>query len=190
MAGRLLTPGEEAVHAASSILISGGVVLYPSDTVYGLLADGLSEAVCRRLMRIKGYSCTRPFILLVPSVETALILTSEPSVQKEMERYWPGPVTLVVPASDEVPDHMVGDSGGVALRMPDDQYSRSVLEGTGLLLASTSANIAGGKTPLSLEEVPEAILEEADLVVDGGMLSERTPSMILDVTGGTAVRLR
>ncbi len=190
MAGSLLIHAGGTAEAVSSVILQGGVALYPSDTVYGLLADGFSEAACGKLYELKGYTAPRPFILLVPSVEDALVLTSDKTLGKEMERHWPGPVTLVVPASDEVPDIMVGGTGGVALRLPDHAFSRAILQRTGLFLASTSANLMGEPFPLSLEDVPPGIIDGVDIAVDGGTLEDRRPSRILDLTGGSPVFLR
>lgn len=190
VAGSLPMDAGGTAEAVSSVMLQGGVAVYPSDTVYGLLADGFSEAACRKLHKLKGYGAPRPFILLVPSVDDALVLTSEKTLRKEMERHWPGPVTLVVPASDEVPDMMVGGTGGVALRLPDHWFSGEILRRTGLFLASTSANLTGEPFPLSLEDVPPDIIDGADIAVDGGTLEDRRPSRIIDLTGGSPVVVR
>ncbi len=163
--------------------------MYPSDTVYGLLADGFSEDACRRLASLKGYPGPRPFILLVGDIPEALLLTRCKKTAGFMEKHWPGPVTLVVPASSAVPPWAIGETGGVALRVPADWFSGSLLRETGLKLASTSANMAGGPVPLSLSGVPKSILEGADFVVDGGELTGR-PSKIFDLTGEEPRRIR
>ena len=190
MAGSLHIDSGGTAEAVSSVILQGGVAVYPSDTVYGLLADGFSETACRKLCELKGYASPRPFILLVPSVEDAMVLTSNKTLRKEMELHWPGPVTLVVPASDEVPDIMVGGTGGVALRLPDHDLSREILQRTGLFLASTSANLVGEPFPLTLKNVPPGIIDGADIVVDGGTLEDRRPSRIIDLTGETPVVVR
>lgn len=189
MAGKTIKSGGEAVRAVSPVISAGGTAVYPSDTVYGLLADGFSESACRRLALLKGYPGTRPFILLVKDIHEALLLTRCRGTAGFMEKHWPGPVTLVVPASSEVPSWAVGETGGVALRVPADWLSISLLNETGLKLASTSANMAGGPVPLSLSDVPKTILEGADLVIDGGELTGR-PSKIFDLTGEEPRRIR
>lgn len=176
--------------AVSSILMGGGVVVYPSDTVYGLLTDGWSEEACRKLAALKGYDSQRPFIVLAENIETACGLTSTKNSEGIMKRYWPGPVTLVLPASDAVPGWLLGPSGGVAVRIPSDPLSEAIIEATPTGLVSTSANIAGGTVPLELSQVPDSILRSADAVIDGGTLHARRPSRVIDLTGGEAKVLR
>lgn len=186
----MLKPEGEAVKAVSSILIRGGVAVYPSDTVYGLLADGFSESACRRLCLLKGYIFPRPFILLVKSISEALSLTAGKNTIGEMEKHWPGPVTLVMTASQEVPPWLLGPGNSIAVRVPADPLSREILHETSLRLASTSANTAGEPSPLSIENVAESILNGADAVIDGGYLRDRTPSRIIDITGDEPKILR
>ncbi|PIE51225.1 hypothetical protein CSA37_12805 [Candidatus Fermentibacteria bacterium] len=186
MAGRtiqadVMNPSEEVVSAASSVLHEGGIVVYPSDTVYGLMAGSESKDAHSRIIHLKGYSEPRPFIHLVGSFEDAMERTTGKSnLQQWMEKYWPGPVTLLLPKGKEK----------IAIRIPADPLSRAVLSVSGLCLISTSANLKGEDDPLSTNDIPESILAGADLVIDGGTLTRRKPSMIIDISGPKPVRLR
>jgi len=190
VAGKILEPCEETVKAVSSILIAGGMVVYPSDTVYGILADACSVEACLRLAVLKGYKTHRPFIVLVQNMDEALSLTVKKSALVSMENYWPGPVTLVLPASHDAPQWLIGPEGGIALRVPADPFSQAILEETSMKLVSTSANLSGGSNPLDLSMVPESILEAAEAAVDGGQLKGMKPSRVIDLTGDEPKILR
>ena len=177
-------PAEEVLERASSVILSGGTVVYPSDTVYGILCradDGEAAAGVRQL---KGYGEERPFILIVSGMEMALRLTGElpPHAMEAAGRFWPGPVTLVLPASAGCPAWVASPGGTVALRQPDDPLSTGLLEKTGIPLVSTSANAAGQPEARSPDLIPEKILRGVDLVLDGGVLEVSGPSAVLRPT--------
>ena len=185
VAGRVLSvdiqnPAEETVQAVSSVLLQGGVVLYPSDTVYGLLADSRSESALNRITALKDYNSPRPFIVLVGSILDAMEKTTSVSCRDYMEKYWPGPVTLLLP----------GVEGKIALRWPADPFSNAVLAASEVSPVTTSANLKGGVNPCAVDEIPDSIIQGVDLVIDGGPLQGREPSMILDLTGEEPVRIR
>lgn len=190
MTGRILKPCEETVKAVSSILSAGGLVVYPSDTVYGLLAHARSREACIRLALLKGYDSPRPFIVLTESIDEALLLTTKRDARSQMEKFWPGPVTLILPASPDVPSWLLGPAGGIALRVPADPLSQSILRETSLNLVSTSANHSGGMNPVDPARIPESILEGVQAVIDGGVLFGRKPSRVIDLTGDEPKILR
>lgn len=195
MAGRILEvaldlPAEVTVEKVASVLLQGGVAVYPSDTVYGLLADAGSMEACLRMSSLKGYESPRPFIILVDGIEAALLMTSDRNARTAMEKYWPGPVTLLFPASADVPVWLRSVSDSVALRYPADLLSTELLANTGTNLVSTSANIRNGPNPLSVDDIPEEIREGADIILDGGVLSGRKPSRIIDLTGDQPATVR
>ncbi len=182
MAGRVLKPCEETVIAVSSVLSEDGLVVYPSDTVYGILANARSRKACRKLALLKGYLTPRPFIVLAKSIDEAISLTSRKSARSVMEMHWPGPVTLVLPASPGTPEWLSGKGGGVALRVPADPLSKAILRETSMNLVSTSANLSGGVDPVDLSQIPASILEGVQMVIDGGSLQGRKPSKVIDLT--------
>jgi len=165
----------------SSVILSGGIVLYPSDTVYGLLCRADNRELLKRLSKIKGYTRQRPFILLVDG--TVMVKTvadcSDPEVIGIMECRWPGKLTLVLPASEECPKWVCGDERTVAVRYPADELSNLVLGNCGMPLVSTSANSAGGDSYCDVKDIPGCIKDEVDLVVDAGVLPPSFPSTIL-----------
>lgn len=195
MAGRFVQvdttdPDTHTVSDVSAVLESGGTVVYPSDTVYGILADSSNHKAVERVAELKGYLGLRPFIVLVRGVERALELTSQKSLEPLMNRYWPGPFTLVLKAAETVPPWLVSREGTVALRIPSDKLSDRLLRETGVDLVSTSANQKGDPFPLSIQAIPDLILKGVSVVLDGGLLQNRKPSRIIDITGERPVEIR
>ncbi len=195
MAGRVLRinselPEEETVKAVSSVLKEGGTAIYPSDTVYGIIADSHNRAACETVARIKGYTAVRPFIVLIPDIFSALTMTAEADAEKLMRKHWPGPVTLVFKACTSVPGWLVSSSGTVALRQPSDHLSQAILKGTDRFLITTSANTKGQQFPLTISGISSQMRSSVDLTLDAGPLPVRKPSKVLDCTGSTPVEVR
>lgn len=183
-------PEEEAVTAVSSVIKAGGTAIYPSDTVYGIIADSHNRDACETVAGIKGYTALRPFIILIPDIASALTLTAKADAKNLMHQHWPGPVTLVFKANSVVPEWLVSSSETVALRQPADQLSQAILKETGRFLITTSANTTGQPFPLSMSTVNRQIINSVDLILDAGTLHARKPSKVLDCTGPTPVEAR
>jgi len=176
-------PEEETVEKAVSLLLSGSVVIYPSDTVYGMLCRADDRVSVERLAKIKGYDKPRSFILIVDGLEMAGSLTSgiDPEVLEILKLRWPGKLTVVLPAGDGCPMWVRGEDNTVALRHPADLLSGQLLKRCGVPLVSTSANRAGGDTPLNLSAIPNSIIANADIVLNAGNLPPSSPSTIIKV---------
>jgi L-threonylcarbamoyladenylate synthase len=185
-------PEEEAVREASSVLLGGGIVLCPSDTVYGLLCRADDEDAVSRLRELKGYDGPKPFILIVSGVDMARTLTDgiTIAVQDILARYWPGPVTVVLPAAPGCPVWVTAGDGSVALRHPADPLSIGLLGEAKQPLVSTSANLAGRPEPLAPDLVPESLLAGVDLILDGGELPPSEPSTVIRAVTGKWELLR
>jgi L-threonylcarbamoyladenylate synthase len=180
-----VTPARDSVDAAIAALRAGRLVVLPTDTVYGLAADAESEPAALALYAAKGRAAIQPTALVLASVDELVRRVPElPQGAVRMARaLMPGPVTLVLPN----PARRYGwlnverpDAIGVrvpALRGP----GRDVLDALGALVA-TSANLPGGKDPRRVQDVPRALVEAVDAVVDGGELPG-TPSTVIDLTG-------
>ena len=174
-------PTEKAALEASSVLLSDGIVLYPSDTVYGLLCTPGNRRTVKRLSVLKGYTRSRPFILLVDGMETVKTISIhvEPFVLEIMEEYWPGPLTIVLPGGSGCPEWVKGDDGSIALRQPADPLSGMLLKNTGLPLISTSANRSGEPSPLRMDQIPAVILDGVDLILEAGILTSSEASTVI-----------
>ena len=153
------------------VIASGGVVVFPADTVYGLACDPASEAAVARLYALKGRAPDKPAAVMFFDVGQALLPELSTRTRALMERLLPGAVTLLVP-SDRFP--LAGGAGTLGVRVPDipPLGSAPVLQ--------SSANVAGGPDARRLEDVPEAIRRGAGLVLDGGELPG-TPSTVVDL---------
>ena len=195
MAGRVLRvdtefPEEETVKAVSSVIEAGGTAIYPSDTVYGIIADCHNRTACGKVTAIKGYKTLRPFIILVPDRESALAMTTQKNAVQFMQEHWPGPVTLVFKADSTVPEWLVSANGTVALRLPADPLSMAILKKTGRFLLTTSANQKGEPFPLTTDSIDHRIRGSVDLTLNAGPLPFRNPSKVMDCTGMEPVKTR
>ena len=179
-----------------TLLQSNGTLVYPSDTVYGLCCRALSREAVSRVRELKGYGAvpgeSRPMIVLSAGPAVAESLSSRlPGDSRElMRRHWPGPLTLVLPASPDCPSWLVAGDGTVAVRVPADPLSRLLLGRLGEPLVSTSANASGGNDPASLGQVPDSILKGCDMALDAGSLPARLPSTVVRPTDAGTELLR
>jgi len=183
---------KEVSKEASSILLGGGVVLYPSDTVYGLLCRADCREAVERVRSIKGYTGQRPFILIVAGIPMAERVAGgfTSDVLEYLHEHWPGKLTAVLPASDECPEWVRASDGTVALRHPADRLSGLILAAAATPMISTSANVTGDTAPLSPEAIPKDMLHRVDLFIDAGMLPHSEPSTIVRLTDPTPLLLR
>ncbi|MDY6779127.1 MAG: L-threonylcarbamoyladenylate synthase [Halobacteria archaeon] len=192
MTNRVTVEGEEklesAVESAVDTLEAGGLVVYPTETVYGLGADALSDEAIRRVYEAKTRPRDKPLSLALPSVSSADDVATFGSTAEEfMRRFLPGPVTPVLPKRDTVPDSLTSGSPTVGVRIPDDAVARRIAEEFGPL-TSTSANVSGRGSARTADDVDEEILEEADLVVDSGGTEYGVGSTVVDVETWEVVR--
>ncbi len=174
----------EELSAAVDVIRSGGVVAYPTDTLYGLAVDPRSADAVRRLFAVKQRPPDRPIPLIAGDLEQVRgIGTLTPLAEKIARQAWPAPLTLVIPASSVLcPDVHLG-TGAVAVRVPDSAVAQRFALAAGHALTSTSANLSGNEPASSAEEVASGIGPVIDLLIDGGPAPGGPPSTIVDVTG-------
>lgn len=185
-------PDESLVDEALSALSRGGVAALPTDTVYGLAVRAdLGDAI-KRVYRIKGRGFDKPLVLLARDAESAGRLCRDlPSgFDRLAQKFWPGPLTLVLGASRQVTDWGLGGNGTVGVRVSAEAVVRMILERIGVPLASTSANRSGQPECHSGAEVLRSLKEPPDLLLDGGERPRRRPSTVLDLSGPRPVLLR
>ncbi|ACV11722.1 Sua5/YciO/YrdC/YwlC family protein [Halorhabdus utahensis DSM 12940] len=173
--------------AAAEVVKSGGLVVYPTETVYGLGADALDTAAIEAVFETKRRDRDNPLSLGVASVEAALDYVS-PSVteQRFMQEFLPGPVTVVVEGRDPVPDALTGGRDRVGVRIPDHDLARELLERSGPLTA-TSANVSGQPSVTDPADLDAEIRTAAGVILDGGE-TPGTASTVVDVSRGTIHR--
>lgn len=173
----------EQLDAIVAALEGGGVVVLPTDTVYGLAALATDAAATNRLFAVKGRTADVPLAVLCASAEQALALVDEPvapGVAAVAERWWPGPLTLVVPRRPGVRLHLGEPHDTIGLRVPDDELIRAVAGRVGPI-AATSANRHGLPPAVTAQEAREQLGPGVDLVIDGGRREGRS-STVIDAT--------
>lgn len=171
---------EEAVRYAAEILEGGGLVAYPTDTVYGLAGHIRSTPGMQRLIKVKNSNAPMPVV--TNSMENAERIGNFNSVARRLaELFWPGPLTLIVKGRGLLPD-IVERDGKVAIRVPDHVFPQRLARELGGVLVSTSASPSGANLPVSSDEVERVLKDKIDLLVDDGMTKYRGPSTVIDTT--------
>lgn len=185
-------PDPEALRAAAEILASGGLVAFPTETVYGLGADALNPRAVRAIFTAKGRPADNPLIVHVATPEEAFALAREvPPVASALARaFWPGPLTLVLPKAPHVPREVTAGLDTFAVRVPDHPVARALLAAFGGAVAAPSANASGKPSPTLAEHVLDDLGGRIDAVIDGGATGFGVESTVLDVTQDPPVILR
>lgn len=172
------------VTRAGEVLKTGGIVAYPTETVYGLAGDTSNDSAIKRLFRLKQRKADRPILILIPSVNDLNQYTDHiPFVATQlMERFWPGALTLIFKASPLVSPLLTGGKGKIGIRLSSHPVAAALAKEIGRPITSTSANISRGPSPRTPDEVVDTFDEGIDLILDAGPSLGRTPSTVLDVT--------
>jgi L-threonylcarbamoyladenylate synthase len=172
------------ISEATALIRGGQIVAIPTDTVYGLAADPFQPAAVERLFRLKGRPEHKPILLLVDSRRQVEMLAARlpAAFERIADRFWPGPVTVVLPAAPCVPERITAGSGTVALRMPGSLLTRRLIAAARTPLTGTSANRSGRPPACSAREVHEQFRGAGLEVLDGGPSPSERPSTIIDLT--------
>ena len=175
-------PDPAVVALAASLLTAGSLLIYPTDTLYALGGRVLDAAAGAAVRRAKGREEGKPLPLVAADLEQARVLcASWPEAADQLAaRFWPGPLSLVVPAAPTVPADVSAGSGNIAVRVPDLELTRALCRQTGALV-STSANRAGGTPPINCADALEAVGAAAALALDAGR-GRAVASTIVDLT--------
>ena len=181
-----------AVDRAISCLRQGGLVIFPTETVYGIGADGLQAGAVNRIFEAKGRPLGHPLILHVSGLPMARALAARwtEAAQELAEAYWPGPLTLILPASPLVPLEARGGGPTVALRMPAHRMALAIIRGLDRPLAAPSANRHQGVSPTTAQDAAAELGASVDLVLDGGPCEQGLESTVVDLSGGRPRILR
>lgn len=178
-------PQAEAVWQAVSTVRQGGVVLYPSDTIYGLGCDPFQESALEYLLKLKGRDKGKGLLFLSKDLSFInKVCSNIPKVFNELsDSFWPGPVTFLLEGRLGLSESLVGDRGKVAVRWPDQPFMQAWLDALGGPLISTSANLSGSPPAKSLRELRELFLGRVDLFLEDGEPNPKVePSSIVDLT--------
>lgn len=177
-------PSPRAIITAASILRQGGLVAFPTDTLYALGADAFNTSAVRRVFAAKGRRSANPIPLLVGDLAMAIRIIGElpHPVVRLVERFWPGPLTLLVAAPPGVSRLLTAGTGLVGIRIPDAPVALDLIRRLGRPVTGTSANRSAGREPRDADEVYRQLGHRVDLILDAGPVPIGRPSTVVDVT--------
>jgi L-threonylcarbamoyladenylate synthase len=175
---------QAAVNRAAEQLRSGDVVAVPTETVYGLAANAFDPKAVSRIFEIKGRPAHNPIIVHVASLVMAQACVSHwPSIAEKLTRaFWPGPLTLVLPRSKQIPDLVTANGPTVGIRWPSHPFIQAVIRECGFPLAAPSANVSNELSPTNASHVQKSLGNKIHLIVDGGQSQIGIESTVLDLT--------
>jgi L-threonylcarbamoyladenylate synthase len=180
------TPEPDLVRYVVSCLAGGKVVGIPTDTFYGLAVDPVNLHAVESIYEIKSRLKNKPLSLLVGSIAQAYELCRESGVNfdKLAERFWPGPLTIIVKASSRLPLRSTANTGNVALRLPEAAIPRAIVEAFGLPVTATSANLRNAPECTYAACVRDQLGDRIPLIIDGGPTGRSLPTTIVDLSSG------
>jgi L-threonylcarbamoyladenylate synthase len=178
------SPDASALVSAARVLRAGGLVAFPTETFYGLGAAALNATAARRVFEAKGRPASMPLLVLVDSVDMlGQVVRAIPARARElMDRYWPGALTLVLPAAAAVPEVVTAGTGTVGVRIPDHAVARALVATLREPITAPSANATGAPAPTTAADVLASLGGAVDLIIDAGDTPGGAPSTVLDVT--------
>jgi len=185
-------PEIEKIKRAAEVIRCGGTVAFPTETVYGLGANALDEQAIDKIFKAKGRPQDNPLIVHISEISQLdeLVESIPEKAFLLMEKFWPGPLTLIFNRSSKVPDKITGGLSTVAIRMPNHAIALQLIKYSNLPIAAPSANISGKPSPTESSHVIEDLFGKIDIVIDGGSTGVGLESTVLDVSSEIPVILR
>ena len=180
------------IREGGAILREGGLVAFPTETVYGLGANGLDKEAVQKIYLAKGRPSDNPLIFHIVDVQVLEELVSRvpEAARALMERFWPGPLTIIFPKKACVPDEATGGLATVAVRMPSHPLAQALIAAAGVPVAAPSANRSGRPSPTVAEHVIQDMDGRVEMIIDGGSCEVGVESTVIDLTGGVPLLLR
>lgn len=184
-------PDSNSLKRARDVLASGGVIAYPTDTLYGLGADAGNREAVERVRDIKGKAGDSPILIIAADTNMAKEWVQFNDYAEELaQRLWPGPLTLILRLRSENLGYLVGSAAGLAVRVPGLELARRLCTMLGEPITSTSANLSGGENNLSAGEIKNQLGAKIDMILDAGPIKANPGSTIIDLTGDTPRLIR
>lgn len=182
----------DSICQAGQIIRQGGLVAFPTETVYGLGADALNAEASAKIYAAKGRPSDNPLIAHIADISMLhpLVKSIPPVAERLMDAFWPGPMTLIFEKSDLVPKGTTGGLDTVAVRFPDHAIAQALIKEAGTSIAAPSANLSGKPSPTLGEHVIDDMDGRIDMIIDGGMVGMGLESTIIDVTANPPMILR
>ncbi|MBM3309851.1 MAG: threonylcarbamoyl-AMP synthase, partial [Candidatus Altiarchaeales archaeon] len=177
---KTVSASEESTGKAVEILKKGGVVIAPTDSVYGLLGDALSEQAVNRIRDIKGRDSQKPFQIAILKKDADKYGILNANAKKVIKKFWPGDVNIIVEKTDRVPDFISKDT--VCLTCHRNEIMHAIMQAVKRPLVSTSVNLSGMPPAIKVEDVDKEIARKVDLILDGRETKNKKPNTIVDLT--------
>jgi len=185
-------PEPDKIRYAAEIIKQGGLVVFPTETVYGLGASVFNIDAVKNIFKAKGRPADNPLIVHIADIKDVQSLAKKPpkTAMPLMERFWPGPLTIVLKKKKSVSDIVTAGSDSVAVRMPDNKIALCLIREAGVPLVAPSANISGKPSPTRASDVLEDLNGRVDLIIDGGATKIGIESTVIDITNTPPTILR
>jgi L-threonylcarbamoyladenylate synthase len=185
-------PDSSVIHKAADIIRGGGVVVFPTRSIYGMAANAFDIAAVNRIFRIKKRPSRKPLLLLIKNHDDLLQLVRHvpPSAQKLMDRFWPGRLTIIMDAVDSLPKRLTAGTGRIGIRLTAHPVAKSLIAAVGRPITGTSANLSGKPGCSRVSRLHSAIARKVDMILDAGTLEEGIGSTVVEVSDEEVVMLR
>ncbi|MBN1558829.1 threonylcarbamoyl-AMP synthase [candidate division KSB1 bacterium] len=183
-----VAPEHSDIEYVADILRKGGVIGYPTETIYGIGCNALNGAAVERIYQLKNRDRSKAMILIAgDTVQVSELVISIPeAAEKLIENFWPGPLTIVFEASSRLREFAFGKSKTIAIRIPDSALCLELIKETGFPIVSTSANISGQPSATSAAQVENFFGDQLEVIIDGGPSVDNIPSTVVDITKSPA----
>lgn len=187
-----ITEGDtDRIEEAAEVIKNGGTVVFPTETVYGLGANALNSSACKKIFTAKGRPQDNPLIVHVADFDISKFVRSVPEkAQIIMEAFCPGPITIIMPKADVIPDTVTAGLDCVGIRMPENKIARKLIQLSGVPIAAPSANTSGKPSPTTIEHCIEDLNGKVDMIIGGERCDVGLESTVVDTTGDMVTILR
>lgn len=180
----ILKPTKENIEKSTKLILNDEIVAIPTETVYGLGANGLSDVAVSKIFKAKNRPQDNPLILHISDYDMMenLVYELNDEIKEFLNHFWPGPLTVVMKKKDIIPDAISCGLDTVAIRMPNNEIARSFIKQCGVPIAAPSANISGKPSPTTAEDVFTDMNGKISVILDGGLCNIGIESTVLDLT--------
>ncbi|PIE61640.1 MAG: threonylcarbamoyl-AMP synthase [Desulfobacterales bacterium] len=185
-------PAPHIIHKAGKILTDNGIVIFPAQCLYGMAANALNPVAVEKVFQIKQRSADNPVLILIktPKILPSLVKQIPDPARQLMNRFWPGKLTLIFEAADHISPRLTAGTGKIGVRLPGHPVARALVNALDFPITGTSANISGDPGCTRTQDLAPAIMSQADLILDAGLLQGGKGSSIVDVTVSPPIVLR
>jgi L-threonylcarbamoyladenylate synthase len=187
-----IRPDPALIWRAARIIRSGGIIVFPTSGLYGLGTNATNEEAVGRIFKIKHRTAAKPILILIGKTgQLDRLVTIIPEMAGNLiHRHWPGGVTLIFSARQNLPPNLTAGTGKIGIRLPAHPVAAALVDEVGFPVTGTSANLAGQTGCATIDQLPPQIIDKVDLVLDAGTLAGGKGSTVVDVTGKQPVILR